>query len=101
MKLTDFKAMTFDCYGTLIDWESGIFMALSPLVAKAERALTRDQVFESFAQHESAQEEQTPAMPYSQLLAMVYRRLAKEWRVTVTNEESGTKDEAGKAEVAK
>ncbi|TIS13877.1 MAG: haloacid dehalogenase, partial [Mesorhizobium sp.] len=24
MKLTDFKALTFDCYGTLIDWESGM-----------------------------------------------------------------------------
>ena len=28
MKLTDFKVLTFDCYGTLIDWESGIFAAL-------------------------------------------------------------------------
>ena len=24
MKLTDFKALTFDCYGTLIDWETGM-----------------------------------------------------------------------------
>ncbi len=28
MKLTDFDALTFDCYGTLIDWESGIATAL-------------------------------------------------------------------------
>ncbi len=27
MKLTDFDALTFDCYGTLIDWESGCFSA--------------------------------------------------------------------------
>ena len=27
-KLTDFKALTFDCYGTLIDWESGMVEAL-------------------------------------------------------------------------
>jgi 2-haloacid dehalogenase len=27
MKLTDFKVLTFDCYGTLIDWETGIWNA--------------------------------------------------------------------------
>ena len=34
MELTDFKVLTFDCYGTLIDWETGILGALRPLVAK-------------------------------------------------------------------
>jgi 2-haloacid dehalogenase len=28
MLLTDFDALTFDCYGTLIDWESGMVEAL-------------------------------------------------------------------------
>jgi 2-haloacid dehalogenase len=88
MQLTDFKVMTFDCYGTLIDWESGIYNALGALAAKSARAIARDQMMESFARHESAQEEETPAMPYSQLLSVVHRRLAKEWRVPATNEES-------------
>jgi FMN phosphatase YigB (HAD superfamily) len=35
MKLTDYKVLTFDCYGTLIDWEAGILAALQPLLAKA------------------------------------------------------------------
>ncbi len=30
MRLQDFKALTFDCYGTLIDWESGILAAFGP-----------------------------------------------------------------------
>ena len=30
-----FDALTFDCYGTLIDWESGIIAALQPLLARA------------------------------------------------------------------
>ena len=33
MELTDFKVLTFDCYGTLIDWESGIWEALQPMIA--------------------------------------------------------------------
>jgi 2-haloacid dehalogenase len=88
VKLTDFKVLTFDCYGTLIDWESGIFNALVPLARKAKVSEPRDQLLQTFAKHESAQEEVTPAMPYSQLLSVVYRRLAKEWRVAVTNEEA-------------
>ena len=31
MKLSDFTALTFDCYGTLIDWETGMVNGLRPL----------------------------------------------------------------------
>jgi 2-haloacid dehalogenase len=88
VKLTQFKVLTFDCYGTLIDWESGILRALMPLARKANVAPTRDQLLPAFAQHESAQEKETPAMPYSQLLSVVYKRLGKDWGVAVTNEEA-------------
>jgi 2-haloalkanoic acid dehalogenase type II len=84
MKLTDFKVLTFDCYGTLIDWESGIHTALGPLIARSGAAWPRDAVLQRFAHHESAQEAETPAMPYPALLAAVHRRLAAEWHVTTT-----------------
>ena len=35
MKLSDFKVLSFDCYGTLIDWETGILTALRPLARRA------------------------------------------------------------------
>ncbi len=84
MKLTEFKALTFDCYGTLIDWESGMIEALKPLTDKVGRSLDRDAVLEAHARHESAQQLQTPAKLYRDLLAVVYRRLAEEWGVTAT-----------------
>ena len=87
MKLTDFKVLTFDCYGTLIDWETGIFQALAPLGQRAGHS-DRNEILESFAVHETEQELQTPAMPYSQLLGLVYKRLAKQWSVKVTDEEA-------------
>jgi len=90
MKLTDFKVLTFDCYGTLIDWEAGILDGLQRLVARARASMSRNQILEEFARHESGQEEQTPAMPYSQLLSVVYKRLAKGWGVTTSNEEANT-----------
>jgi 2-haloacid dehalogenase len=90
MKLTDFSVLTFDCYGTLIDWESGIYAALQPLLRKAAAGLSRDAALEAFARHESAQEAETPGMIYSELLATVHRRLASEWRVAAEAKEHAT-----------
>jgi hypothetical protein len=39
MRLSDFAVLSFDCYGSLIDWESGIWAALQPLRAKSGGAL--------------------------------------------------------------
>jgi len=87
MKLTDFKALTFDCYGTLIDWETGMFEGLKPLVGRLATPPTRDQVLEAHARHESAQQLQTPARIYRELLPIVYKRLAEEWGLSVSWEE--------------
>ena len=84
MKLTDFSVLTFDCYGTLIDWESGIHTALQPLLRQAGLTLARDAVLETFARHELAQEAETPGMIYSELLATVHRRLAAEWSASAS-----------------
>lgn len=87
MQLTDFKALTFDCYGTLIDWESGMIEGLKPLTSRVGRDLSRDQILEAHARHESAQQAQTPARPYRELLPIVYRRLAEGWGVPVSWDE--------------
>ena len=83
MKLTDFKALTFDVYGTLIDWESGMVAGLKPLTDRVGHTLSRDQILEAHAFHESTTQAQTPGKIYSQLLATTYRRLAEEWNVEV------------------
>jgi len=88
MKLHDFKVLTFDCYGTLIDWETGILGALAPLLAKARAQPSRNEVLETYGAIEFDQESATPAMPYSQLLSFVYKRLADTWGASVTNEEA-------------
>lgn len=76
VRLTDFDVLAFDCYGTLIDWEAGIFTALQPLLSRLPAPLGRDAALELFAREESAQEEQTPAMVYSELLGVVHGRVA-------------------------
>ena len=87
MKLTDFQALTFDCYGTLIDWETGMIGGLKPLTERVGRGLSRDEILQAHARHESSQQNWTPQMRYSDLLAIVYKRLAEEWGVNATREE--------------
>jgi 2-haloacid dehalogenase len=88
MKLSDFKVLTFDCYGTLIDWESGMMDALKPLTSRLGRPLARDQILEAHARHEASQQLATPAKKYPELLAVVYKRLAEEWAVPASWDEA-------------
>lgn len=91
MKLTQFKALTFDVYGTLIDWESGMIKGLEPLTdkldARRKAQLSRNDILQAHAHHESSHQTYTPAKRYSDLLATVYRRLAEEWGVSVSWDE--------------
>jgi 2-haloalkanoic acid dehalogenase type II len=87
MSLTSFKVLSFDCYGTLIDWESGIVEGLKPLTDRVDRTLTRNEILEAHAFHESNQQDRTPTKLYRDLLPIVYKRLAEDWGVSVTHEE--------------
>ena len=87
MLLTQFKALTFDCYGTLIDWESGMVEGLRPLTARVGREMRRNEILEAHAFHESRQQAQTPGTLYRELLPIVYKRLAEQWGVTASHEE--------------
>ncbi|NKC16251.1 MAG: haloacid dehalogenase type II [Gammaproteobacteria bacterium] len=78
-KLRSFKVLTFDCYGTLIDWESGIWDAFQPVLMETGRNdISRTDALKLFAKHETAQEANAPERPYPQLLATVHRAMADE-----------------------
>jgi len=83
MNLSGFKALSFDCYGTLIDWESGILTALRPLADRAGITLDDDAILAQFAAVESAQQAATPDMRYADLLSLVHGRLAGDWGLDV------------------
>ena len=80
MKLTDFKVLSFDCYGTLIDWETGLWTALEPMANAA--GIRRDTALETFGMLESEQEHEMPKLIYRDLLARVHAKLAAAWNVT-------------------
>ncbi len=65
-----FTHLTFDCYGTLINWEAGILAALQPVLMRYGLSLSDDQVLELFGELEAAAEA-GPYQPYSAVLTTV------------------------------
>ena len=84
-----FEALTFDCYGTLIDWETGILDALRPFVQGASPAVSDDQLLEAFGEAEAALEA-GPYRPYRRILEDVHRAISARFGVA-------SDDEAGRA----
>ena len=75
--LADFSVLTFDCYGTLIDWETGIWDALQPLLkGNPGRDVTRIAALAAFAEAETAQQVETPGLLYPGILTEVHRTIA-------------------------
>ncbi len=70
-----FDIITFDCYGTLIDWEGGIISAFQSEAAKDGVALRDDEIIEAYAAAESTVEAE-PYLSYNLVLAETVRRVA-------------------------
>lgn len=68
------RALSFDCYGTLIDWERGILEALAPWVIRFGTA----KVLAGFGAVEPDLEHAHPSWPYRQIVTEVYRQMARE-----------------------
>ncbi|MGK2924134.1 MAG: HAD family hydrolase [Lysobacterales bacterium] len=84
--LSKFKVLSFDCYGTLIDWETGIWDALQPLLALNGGGMTRMQALVGFGAHEDRIEREAPGMAYPVVLAAVHAALAGEHGLRTTAE---------------
>jgi 2-haloacid dehalogenase len=74
MDFSQFECLTFDCYGTLIDWETGILTSLKPILEGHHRQLSHDAVLELYGTIE-AQIESGDYLPYRLVLQRVTQRL--------------------------
>ena len=77
-RLDEFSTLTFDCYGTLIDWETGIWDAMQPLIAANGADVERAAALAVFARRESAIEAAHPAMLYPATLTRAHHGLAED-----------------------
>jgi len=83
-----FQCLTFDCYGTIIDWETGILGALRPLLAAHRRNLTDDGILELYAALEW-QEERGDYKPYRDVLRAVAEKFAARMAFSLDANEAG------------
>lgn len=82
-----FDALTFDCYGTLIDWEAGILAGLRRVLAPHGVAGTDDELLEAYARAE-AEIEAGPYRRYREVLGEGLRRVARGHGVEATADEA-------------
>ena len=84
--LTKIQVLTFDCYGTLIDWETGISGALSLLLAKHGLTIDAKSLLQMYAKHELT-ERNKPYQSYRILLRNVVTSIFSEFKLKASTNE--------------
>jgi len=80
----EFKLLTFDCYGTLIDWEKGILGILRPWARAGQIAASDDQLLAAYGEAESAAEHAAPGSIYREILRSTMTKIAERFGKTAT-----------------
>ena len=88
MRLTDFDAISFDCYGTLIDWESGILATLRPWAGRHGLSVGDDALLAEFSRVEPGLQTARPAALYPDILADAFRALGRHFGRSVGDDEA-------------
>jgi 2-haloacid dehalogenase len=78
LELTRFRALSFDCYGTLIDWEAGLLTVLTPWAREQGLGLSDEELLLAYADNEAAVQRDAPSTPYPDVLATAFRRTGEQ-----------------------
>ncbi|TFK38105.1 haloacid dehalogenase [Crucibulum laeve] len=91
-RLSDHKALIFDVYGTLCDWETGIYNGLIPLLSRysASKTWSRKEALTAFNSVETDLQAQNPDMLYSDLLSKVHEVLEQRLKALSGKESTTT-----------
>jgi len=84
--LTNYRALSFDCYGTLIDWETGIAAVLVPWAREQGLELAREELLLAYGRNEGAVQTETPSALYPDVLATAFRRTGEALGAPVSDE---------------
>jgi len=88
--LTHVTALSFDCYGTLIDWEAGIAAVVGPWGRAHEPGMTDEELLVAYADREAEVLREHPVMPYPDALQEAFRRTGRALGYPVTDAEADT-----------
>ncbi len=84
----EFSTLSFDCYGTLIDWETGIAAALQPWAARTGLELDAEQLIAAHGRHETLVQQERPTARYPDVLAETLRRIGGELGAAVSDQDA-------------
>lgn len=93
MDLHRFEYLTFDCYGTLIDWESGLLAALRPIFESRSNAIEDEAILSAYAELEQAAEA-GPYQKYRQILEGTVLQLGERFGFDPSVEEQASLPES-------
>ena len=88
MKFSDFDTLTFDVVGTLIDFETGILGWFRPTLTRYGVSKTDEEVLTAFAAVEDRYQRESPEMPFTEMLPLIYRDMASGWGIEFRDEEA-------------
>jgi 2-haloalkanoic acid dehalogenase type II len=88
VKISDFEALSFDCYGTLIDWEAGLAQVLGPWARSGGLAVDDEALLSAYAKHEARAERSSPQSLYPEILAKSISMLGEELGMGVRVEDA-------------
>jgi 2-haloacid dehalogenase len=86
LNFSDFEVLTFDCYGTLIDWETGILNAVRKALAAHGKSAEDNEILETYARLEAAAEA-GPYQPYRAILRTVMHGIGEHFGSEFTVEQ--------------
>ncbi|HTT20213.1 MAG TPA: haloacid dehalogenase type II [Candidatus Sulfotelmatobacter sp.] len=81
-----FEILTFDCYGTLINWEPGLLKTFRRVLSAHSRHIDDAQIIELYADFEH-RAEQSPYRPYRDVLGSVVRDFGRKFGFSPTADE--------------
>ena len=83
MDFESVRLITFDCYGTLIDWETGMLAALRPLFSRNGHRIFDDRLLEEYGEVE-AEIEAGAYLPYRQVLSRTVEEMGRRWGMDIS-----------------
>ena len=88
MEITQFEAISFDCYGTLIDWETGLAAVLGPWARSHGLELDDQALLTAYGRHEAREETAHPRALYPDIVARSFSALGRELEAEVAEEDA-------------
>ena len=87
LDFSSFEILTFDCYGTLIDWETGILSALHRILSSHRKEIDDGTILKLYGDFEQ-RSEQGAFRPYREVLESVVRQFGEKFSFTPSREEA-------------